>query len=55
LQGDGGGPLFVNGQQVGIVSWSANECGELPGVFTEVSWYVDWINAFVSDTMYENQ
>jgi len=45
LKGDSGGPLFVNGEQVGIVSWSQKPCGipPFPGVYTEVSWYVDWI------------
>lgn len=50
LQGDSGGPLWVNGQQVGIVSWSEKPCtiAPYPGVFTEVSWYVDWINAQIN-------
>lgn len=40
-----GGPLLVNGVQVGIVSWSVKPCGvpPFPGVFTEVSRYIDWI------------
>lgn len=40
-----GGPLLVNGVQVGIVSWSVKPCGvpPYPGVFTEVSHYIDWI------------
>ncbi|XP_047116000.1 trypsin alpha-3-like [Schistocerca piceifrons] len=44
--GDGGGPLLVNGQQVGITSWGGYDCAtaDSPGVFTEVSYYVDWIN-----------
>ncbi|XP_059474912.1 transmembrane protease serine 9-like [Neocloeon triangulifer] len=49
--GDSGGPLFVNGQQVGIVSWSVKPCTvpPYPGVYTEVSYYVDWINAKISN------
>jgi len=48
--GDSGGPLVAlddNGDyvQVGIASFtSANEPGNWPGVFTRVSYYVDWIN-----------
>ncbi|XP_037932410.1 chymotrypsin-2-like [Teleopsis dalmanni] len=43
--GDSGGPLLINGIQVGIVSWSRKPCtiAPYPGVFTEVSAYVDWI------------
>ncbi|XP_017054992.1 trypsin-1 [Drosophila ficusphila] len=45
--GDSGGPLLLNGSdtQVGIVSWSIKPCARppFPGVFTEVSAYVDWI------------
>ncbi|XP_049961970.1 transmembrane protease serine 11D-like [Schistocerca serialis cubense] len=44
--GDDGGPLLVNGQQVGISSWNGFDCAtsQYPGVFVEVSYYVDWIN-----------
>ncbi|XP_067002693.2 trypsin II-P29 [Anabrus simplex] len=44
--GDSGGPLLANGHQVGIVSWSVKPCTVkgYPGVFTEVSHYIDWIN-----------
>lgn len=40
-----GGPLLVDGVQVGIVSWSIKPCGlaPYPGVFTEVSHYIEWI------------
>jgi len=45
--GDSGGPLILTGSdtQVGIVSWSIKPCARppFPGVFTEVSAYVDWI------------
>ncbi|XP_063911252.1 chymotrypsin-1-like isoform X2 [Zophobas morio] len=43
--GDSGGPLMVDGVQVGIVSWSVKPCTVkgYPGVFTKVSSYVDWI------------
>ncbi|XP_033170723.1 trypsin-1 [Drosophila mauritiana] len=45
--GDSGGPLLLTDSdtQVGIVSWSIKPCARppFPGVFTEVSAYVDWI------------
>ncbi|MFT4994801.1 MAG: secreted trypsin-like serine protease [Paraglaciecola sp.] len=48
-QGDSGGPLIVNTgtgvQQVGIVSWGIG-CAQagLPGVFTRVSEFKDWLS-----------
>ncbi|XP_046388771.1 mite allergen Eur m 3-like [Ischnura elegans] len=47
--GDSGGPLFVNGKVVGLVSW-AKGCDEkgFPTVFTRVSSYRDWIDSNVS-------
>lgn len=49
---DSGGPLIVNGTQVGIVSWSLKPCAEgpKPGVFTEVSYYADWITKMTDGT-----
>jgi secreted trypsin-like serine protease len=41
--------LFVDGQQIGVVAWSTGDCGEFAGVFTEVAWYVDWINEIVNN------
>ncbi|XP_070502514.1 chymotrypsin-1-like isoform X2 [Chironomus tepperi] len=43
--GDSGGPLLVNGVQVGIVSWSVKTCTTppYPGVYTSVGHYIDWI------------
>ena len=48
-QGDTGGPLVCygpegEGYQAGIVSWG-RQCGAMfsPGVFTELSYFVDWI------------
>lgn len=47
--GDSGGPLLVNGKQVGIVSWSVKPCAiaPYPGVLTEVAYYIDWINHII--------
>lgn len=43
--GDSGGPLIVNGVQVGIVSWSIKPCAiaPYPGVYTNVASYIGWI------------
>ncbi|XP_060523169.1 trypsin-6-like [Cylas formicarius] len=41
--GDGGGPLVVDGVQVGIASWSLKPCTSAPGVFTRVSPFRNWI------------
>lgn len=42
---DSGGPLLVNGVQVGIVSWSIKPCTAppFPGVYTAVAPYIEWI------------
>jgi hypothetical protein len=51
-QGDSGGPLVVPASdsrwvQVGVTSWGA-QCGEgLPGVYTNVAAYHDWIAATI--------
>jgi len=43
--GDSGGPLLVNGVEVGVVSWSVKPCtvAPYPGVYTQVSYYREWI------------
>ena len=52
--GDGGSPLMCAGvdgsyYQVGIVSWGLS-CKEynVPGAYTEVSTYIDWINTKIN-------
>ena len=48
-KGDSGGPLLLKGEaseriQIGIVSYGPRHCGSgLPGVYTRVSAYMDWI------------
>jgi len=43
--GDSGGGLMDGNQIVGITSWEARGCGhpEHPGVFLQVSYFLDWI------------
>lgn len=49
--GDSGGPLVIKGSsgppylQIGIVSYGPTNCGlaSIPGVYTDVSYYRDWI------------
>ena len=45
-QGDSGGPMVCGGFLCGIVSWG-HGCArpDYPGVYTEVSYFVDWILA----------
>ncbi|KAG8235393.1 hypothetical protein J437_LFUL009252 [Ladona fulva] len=47
--GDSGGPLFVDGKVIGLVSF-AKGCSlkDWPTVYTRVSAYIDWINSKVS-------
>ncbi|KAK2721113.1 hypothetical protein QYM36_003404 [Artemia franciscana] len=45
-QGDSGGPLFgADGAHIGVVSWGYGcAYAGYPGVYTQVSYFVDWIN-----------
>ena len=56
-QGDSGGPLmsFTNNQWmlVGITSYGTGcALADYPGVYTRVSYYVDWINCFLTNNTY---
>ncbi|KAG2768443.1 hypothetical protein JG687_00015567 [Phytophthora cactorum] len=43
-RGDSGGPLIANDALVGFVSWAGDKCGKEPGVYTRVSYVLDYIN-----------
>ncbi|GMF09408.1 unnamed protein product [Phytophthora lilii] len=43
-KGDAGGPLIANDALVGFVSWAGGKCGKAPGVYTRVSYVLDYIN-----------
>ncbi|KAK9730691.1 Trypsin [Popillia japonica] len=46
---DSGGPLVANGKQIGIVSWGTVPCGlTMPGLYTRVSSYIDWVHNVMS-------
>lgn len=47
--GDSGGPLTVNGIQVGIVSFGSALCeAQNPTAYARVSHFVDWIEESVA-------
>jgi len=45
--GDGGGPLYCDGVQMGIIAWGL-DCDANPLVSTQVSHYIDWITLFIN-------
>ncbi|KAL7644216.1 UNVERIFIED_CONTAM: hypothetical protein RMT77_005042 [Armadillidium vulgare] len=50
--GDSGGPLMCNEYAAGIVSWGF-DCAqpEYPGVYTEVAFFVDWIEQNINSSI----
>lgn len=47
--GDSGGPLTVNGLQVGIVSFGSAQCeAQNPTAYARVSHFIDWIEESVA-------
>ena len=60
FQGDSGGPLVVqenDGRYIlaGIISLSACGYKDLPGVYTRVSKYRDWINSFIDEESFQKK
>jgi secreted trypsin-like serine protease len=59
--GDSGGPLFYTKDntryQVGVVSWGSQRCAEpdFPGVYTHVTYYLNWIEAITSGVDIPNE
>ncbi|KAK7066867.1 Trypsin-2, partial [Halocaridina rubra] len=47
-KGDSGGPLTCGSVLAGIVSWAFG-CARpgLPGVYTEVAYFLDWIQSHI--------
>ncbi|GIF83659.1 S1 family peptidase [Catellatospora bangladeshensis] len=46
--GDSGGPIFVDGKQIGVTSWGYDPCASTYGVYARVSSYSDDIKADVT-------
>ncbi|XP_048357593.1 kallikrein-15-like [Sphaerodactylus townsendi] len=49
--GDSGGPLVCNGRLQGVVSWGDVPCitSTKPGVYMDISMYVDWIKKTICE------
>lgn len=45
--GDSGGPLLLENKQIGLVSWSLKPCGNKPGIFTNLAYYIEWIKNII--------
>ena len=60
FQGDSGGPLVVQENDgrftlAGIISLSACGYKELPGVYTRVSVFRNWINSFIDEESFQKK
>lgn len=59
-QGDSGGPLLMESNggyvQIGITSFGGKPCGvpDVPGVYSRVSQYQDWIKQYVPEAKFDN-
>ncbi|XP_034487843.1 trypsin [Drosophila innubila] len=53
-KGDSGGPMVCNGHLTGIISWGV-DCGKVffPGVYTNISYFLNWITKVNSSLDYE--
>jgi secreted trypsin-like serine protease len=59
--GDSGGPLVTEVGEglnyiTGVVSWGATTCGQAnrPGVYARVSFFKDWIDGFITESLQTN-
>lgn len=53
--GDSGGPLLINGTQVGIVSFGASDCSAgMPSVYTRLTEFYDWVNQTIENNVTDN-
>lgn len=53
--GDSGGPLLINGTQVGIVSFGASDCAAgMPSVYTRLTEFYEWVNQTIENDVTDN-
>ncbi|XP_065336563.1 trypsin delta-like [Cloeon dipterum] len=46
--GDSGGPLVKDGVLHGVVSWGPSDCMSIPGVYTVVASFANWIDSVIT-------
>ncbi|XP_065336564.1 trypsin alpha-3-like [Cloeon dipterum] len=46
--GDSGGPLVKDGVLHGVVAWGDADCVSIPGIYTEVASFANWINSAIA-------